>query len=51
MSGLLDLYNANAENYNNMTAEQQQILDSFLTEQTDLTGTAYNNLFELYDDF
>ena len=50
MSGLLDLYNANAENYNNMTAEQQQILDSFLTEQTDLTGTAYNNLFELYDD-
>ena len=50
MSGLLDLYNSNTENYNNMTAEQQQILDTFLTNQVDLTGAAYNNLFTLYDD-
>lgn len=49
MSGLLDLYNSNEENYENMTDGQKEILDLFLNDQTDLTNEAYNNLFKLYD--
>ena len=50
MSGLLDLYNSNELNYENMTSNQQAMLDQFLNDQEALTTGAYNNLFQLYDD-
>ena len=50
MSGLLDLYNSNADNYELMTKEQQEILDTFVTNQNELNTGAFNNLFGLYDD-
>ena len=49
MSSLADLYNSNSINYENMTKGQQEILDTFLSSEYDMTNTAYNNLFGLYD--
>ena len=49
MSHLFDLYDQNIENYDMMTAEQQAILDQFMTAETDFTNAAFDNLFNLYN--
>lgn len=49
MSHLFDLYDQNIENYDMMTAEQQAILDQFMTTETDFTNAAFDNLFNLYN--
>ena len=51
LSELFDLYGQNTANYEQMTADQQEILDWFLnSEMKGLSESAFNNLFGLYDD-
>ena len=51
ISELFDLYGQNTANYEQMTADQQEILDWFLnSEMKGLSESAFNNLFGLYDD-
>lgn len=51
ISELFDLYGQNTANYEQMTADQQEILDWFLnSEMKGLNESAFNNLFGLYDD-
>ena len=49
MSHLFDLYNQNTANYEDMSAEQKEILDQFINEETDLSNAAFDNLFDLYN--
>lgn len=49
MSHLFDLYDQNNANYEMMTAEQQNILEQFITAETDFTNMAFDNLFNLYN--
>lgn len=50
LSELFDLYGQNTENYKQMTADQQEILDWFLnSEMKNLNESAFNNLFGIYD--
>ena len=49
MSHLFDLYNQNIENYEDMSAEQKEILDQFINAETDLSNAAFDNLFNLYN--
>lgn len=49
MSHLFDLYDQNNANYEMMTAEQQSILEQFITAETDFTNMAFDNLFNLYN--
>lgn len=51
LSELLDLYDQNKDNYEQMTAEQTAILDKFLNIDTaNLSGAAYDNLFNIYNE-
>lgn len=50
MSQLLDLYDQNKDNYEEMTAQQQEILDNFISEENNYNNSAFNNLFNLYDE-
>ena len=43
------LYNQNIENYEDMSAEQKEILDQFINAETDLSNAAFDNLFNLYN--
>ena len=50
LSELFDLYDQNVINYEQMTQEQQEILDQFLNIDTaNLTTAAYDNLFDIYN--
>lgn len=49
MSHLFDLYNQNTANYEDMSAEQKEILDQFINAETDLSNAAFDNLFDLYN--
>ena len=49
MSHLFDLYNQNIVNYDEMSEEQRQILDQFMSAETDLSNAAFDNLFNLYN--
>lgn len=48
-SQLFDLYDQNAENYNQMTEQQRDILDNFISAETEYNGMAFDNLFGLYN--
>ena len=50
MSQLLELYNTDTANYDQMTQEQKDILDKYITEETELNGAAFDNLFGLYNE-
>ena len=50
MSQLLELYNTDTANYEQMTQEQKDILDKYITEETELNGAAFDNLFGLYNE-
>ena len=50
MSHLFDLYNENTENYSDMTEQQREILDQFISEETDLSNAAFDNMFNLYNE-
>ena len=50
MSQLLDLYDQNEENYNQMTESQREILDNFISQEADYNGAAFDNLFGLYNE-
>lgn len=49
MSHLFDLYNQNTANYEDMSAEQKEILDQFINAETDLSNAAFDNLFDFYN--
>ena len=48
-SQLFDLYDQNAENYEQMTETQKDILDNFISAETEYNGMAFDNLFGLYN--
>ena len=48
-SQLFDLYDQNAENYEQMTEAQKGILDNFISAETEYNGMAFDNLFGLYN--
>lgn len=50
MSQLLELYNTDTANYEQMTEEQKAILDEYITAETELNGAAFDNMFNLYNE-
>ena len=50
VSELFDLYGQNKDNYQQMTDEQQEILNNLLINSELATQSAYNNLFGIYDE-
>ena len=50
MSELFDLYDVNKDNYEDMTQQQQDILNNYLKNSEDLTNAAYDNLFNIYNE-
>ena len=50
MSQLLELYDQNEDNYNQMTEKQKEILDNFISEENSYNNAAYDNLFGLYNE-
>lgn len=48
-SQLFDLYDQNTENYEQMTEAQRDILDNFISVETEYNGMAFDNLFGLYN--
>ena len=50
MSQLLELYNTDTANYEQMTEDQKAILDEYITAETELNGAAFDNMFNLYNE-
>lgn len=50
ISELFDLYDVNKDNYEDMTRQQQDILNNYLKNSEDLTNAAYDNLFNIYNE-
>ena len=50
MSQLLELYNTDTANYEQMTEDQKAILDEYITAETELNGAAFDNMFGLYNE-
>jgi hypothetical protein len=48
-SELLDLYSLDVDNFENMTAEEQELVNLFMNNYTDASDAAFDNLFNLYD--
>lgn len=47
---MMDSYNQNLINYENMTAEQQKLIDEFNNNLEDTSNAAFDHLFGLYEE-
>lgn len=47
---MMDSYNQNLANYENMTAEQQKLIDEFNNNLEDTSNAAFDHLFGLYEE-
>ena len=47
---MMDSYNQNLVNYENMTAEQQKLIDEFNNNLEDTSNAAFDHLFGLYEE-
>ena len=47
---MMDSYNQNLVNYENMTAEQQKLVDEFNNNLEDTSNAAFDHLFGLYEE-
>ena len=50
MAELFDLYGKDENNYMSLTAAQKNILSQYLNDNLDLTNSAYNSIFGIYDE-
>ena len=50
LAEVFDLYNKDTENYTACTEEQREILNKYLSDEVDLTNSAYNTIFGIYDE-
>jgi hypothetical protein len=47
---LLDLYNQDVNNFDNMTSEQRAIVEQYLDDRLDYTRAAYDTIFDIYNE-
>ena len=50
MAELFDLYGKDENNYMSLTEAQKNILSQYLNDNLDLTNSAYNSIFGIYDE-
>lgn len=50
MAEVFDLYNKDEDNYRMLNENQKAILSQYLDDEVDLTNSAYNSIFDIYDE-